>query len=460
MRRRWLTGTLPILVLLGCTAVPEPRIEEPSTALPAEDAAPPPAGSNVPQAPQAEQAEPSLGQPAVPDSAEASPLPEPAQEGGETAEVYAGGPRPVPGLRQAAVPLPLPQAAAPAKPPAAKKAPPPAARPLAAPTQGTPAPATAPPASENKPAPEPSRELLARKGDSVIIELEGRGWLFLGLPDKVRGISLAGTETDARRTRFTFKTQEYGEYDLRFQLQDNSRGVLRGEAARVRVLAEAQFQEQLGKAQAAAAAGAQAAAAPADPVRLQKAEKLFGAGAYELALPEYLGLYREADPLLNDRLAAIYAAKGELSAAEKYFEKNLEAPAPYAERAVQGLVRAALDQEDRERVLAQVPALLALRSADTGRELLAAARFLTAQGAHPAALELLTAFLGRYPGGPRLDQALFLLARLFELESPLRDVRKARDYYEKVYKDFPESEYAAEAHTRILYLDRYFFHVQ
>jgi len=452
MRRWWLTGTLALLVLLGCTAVPEPRSEEQSAAPPAEAAAPPPTEAQIPQA---EQAEPSLGQPAVPDSAEASPLPEPAQEGGEAAEVYAGGPRPVPGPRQAAVPLPLPQAAAPAKTPAAKKAPPPAA---AAPAAAVPAPAPA--ASENKPVPEPARELLARKGDSVIIELEGKGWLFLGLPDKVRGISLAGSETDARRTRFTFKTQEYGEYDLRFQLQDNSRGVLRGETARVRVLAEAQFQEQLVKAQAAAAAGAPLAAAPADPVRLQKAEKLFAAGAYELALPEYLGLYREADPLLNDRLAAIYAAKGELSAAEKYFEKNLEAPAPYAERAVQGLVRAALDQEDRERVLAQVPALLALRSVDTGRELLAAARFLTAQGAHPAALELLTAFLRRYPDGPRLDQALFMLARLFELESPLRDVRKARDYYEKVYQDFPESEYSAESHTRILYLDRYFFHVQ
>ena len=451
MRRWWLAATLPLLALLGCAAVPGPRTAEPSPAPPAEAVAPQPAGKPAPQAEQveqAEQAEPSLSRPAVPDPAEASPLPEPAQEGGDAAEVYAGGPRPVPSVRPAAAPLPLPQAAAPAKPPAAKKSPPP------------PKQAPAPAAAETKPAPEAARELLARKGDSVIIELEAKGWLFLGLPDKVRGISLAGSESDARRTRFTFKTQEYGEYDLRFQLQDNSRGVLRGETVRVRVLAEAQFQEQLAKAQAAAGAGTPLAPEPTDPVRLQKAEKLFAAGAYGLALPEYLGLYREGDPLLNDRLAAIYSAQGELGAAEKYFEKNLGAPAPYAERAVQGLMRAALDLEDRERVLAQVPALLALRSADTGKELLAAARFLTAQGAHPAALELLTAFLRRYPDGPRLDQALFMLARLFELESPLRDVRRARDYYEKVYTEYPESEYSAEAHTRILYLDRYFFHVQ
>ena len=59
-----------------------------------------------------------------------------------------------------------------------------------------------------------------------------------------------------------------------------------------------------------------------------------------------------------------------------------------------------------------------------------------------------------------MDRALFQLAQLYELESPLRNVRLARLYYRKLYEEFPESEYATEAHNRILYLDRYFFHVQ
>jgi len=403
---------------------------------------------------------------AEPSSAE---LPEPhASE--ESVEVYGGPPADQPAIggepatsgersiRGQARALPLPSAPAARKPAEVrKKASSPAeSAPKAPPIAGSPPKAGFAPqiagsaaATETRP-PGPGREVLARKGDTVVIDLEGRGWLLL--PGNNPGVSFTGSEAGTDRTTFSFRALEYGEYDLAFQLQDNSRGVARGEVVRLRVLPEEQFRGLLAAGQAAPESG--------DPERLQKAERLFAAGFYDLALPEYLGIYRDADPLLNDRLASIYLQLGEAAAAAKFYGRNLSAPPPYTDKAILGLVRAGLELGSPELVLEQLPALLELRTADIERELLAVARFAAGQGRYPLAFDLLSEYLRRYPRGAGMDRALFQLAQLYELESPLRDVRRAREYYRKVYEGYPESEYAAKARSRILYLDRYFFHVQ
>jgi tetratricopeptide (TPR) repeat protein len=446
------------LVGLGaCAGRPAGRSEKSTP--PEAAVAPPDSGEEVALAIPREEAEPS--------SAE---LPEPhASE--ESVEVYDGPPADQPAIggersiRGQAGALPVPSAPTARKPAEVrKKATSPAeSAPKAPPKAGSPQIAGSPPkagsapqiagsaaaAAETRP-PSPGREVLARKGDTVVIDLEGRGWLLL--PGNSAGVSFTGSEAGAERTTFSFKALEYGEYDLAFQLQDNSRGVARGEVVRLRVLPEEQFRGLLAAGQAAPESG--------DPERLHKAERLFAAGFYDLALPEYLGIYREADPLLNDRLASIYLQRGEAAAAAKFYDRNLSALPPYTDQAILGLVRAGLELGSPELVLEHLPALLELRTADIERELLAVARFVAGQGRYPLAFDLLSEYLRRYPRGAGMDRALFQLAQLYELESPLRDVRQAREYYRKVYEGYPESEYAAEARNRILYLDRYFFHVQ
>ena len=446
------------LVGLGaCAGRPAGRSEKSTP--PEAAVAPPDSGEEVALAIPREEAEPS--------SAE---LPEPhASE--ESVEVYDGPPADQPAIggersiRGQAGALPVPSAPTARKPAEVrKKATSPAeSAPKALPKAGSPpkagsaapqiagsaAAAAVAVAAETRP-PSPGREVLARKGDTVVIDLEGRGWLLL--PGNSAGVSFTGSEAGAERTTFSFKALEYGEYDLAFQLQDNSRGVARGEVVRLRVLPEEQFRGLLAAGQAAPESG--------NPERLHKAERLFAAGFYDLALPEYLGIYREADPLLNDRLASIYLQRGEAAAAAKFYDRNLSALPPYTDQAILGLVRAGLELGSPELVLEHLPALLELRTADIERELLAVARFVAGQGRYPLAFDLLSEYLRRYPRGAGMDRALFQLAQLYELESPLRDVRQAREYYRKVYEGYPESEYAAEARNRILYLDRYFFHVQ
>ena len=180
--------------------------------------APPDSGEEVALTIPREEAEPS--------SAE---LPEPrASE--ESVEVYAGPPADQPaiggepatrgerGIRGQARALPLPSApVAPSRKPAEvkKKASPPAesapkAPPIAAspPKAGSAAPqiagsaAAAAATTETRP-PGPGREVLARKGDTVVIDLEGRGWLLL--PGNSPGVSFTGSEAGTDRTTFSFR---------------------------------------------------------------------------------------------------------------------------------------------------------------------------------------------------------------------------------------------------------------
>jgi tetratricopeptide (TPR) repeat protein len=483
-RRAWpaVVGGLLLAGLMACAGSPEPQEQEPQEQEPQEQepqeqgqAQEQQQGQEPPQtelsvtAPAAQAG----GQAAVP----AAELPEPRAESPEvtagavgpsgmepetasSGQAAAGGPT--------VLPVPRPPAES-AKAPAEKT---PGARQPAKSAKSAPAPTAAPakpgPAvgaaskksAEKGPREREPREVLARKGDTVVIDLEGRGWLLL--PGDRRGVSFLGSETGPQRTSFSFKAQELGDFELGFQLQDNARGAATGEVVRLRVLPEEKFREMLApqKADLAVPAAAREAPESADPARLEKAERLFAGGFFDLALPEYLAIYREGDPQLNDRLAAIYLEKGEPAAAAKFYDRNLSAAAPYGRLAVVGLVRAGLAMASPELVLQHLPALLELPPAETRAELLDVARFAASQGSYPQAMELLTEYLRRHPRGVGLDEAYFQLARLYDLESPMRDVRLARDYYRRVYEDFPESEHAAEAHNRILYLDRHFFHVQ
>jgi tetratricopeptide (TPR) repeat protein len=460
----------------GCSSVARPEARPAAEEQQAAEAGQQPSEKTLPEqaapapASEEEQAGVSLGSPGAPEgAAEAGPgeLPEPGANALGDVEVYSKEAPSVPRQRIAEKPLPLPKAGAAPKS-AAPKAPPPTAAPGAdqgaaasaakAPAAKAPAPGSASTASQPaaSPAPVRLREVLARKGDTVSIEQEGGGWLFLGLPPAGRspGLLFLSSDTGGRRSTFSFKALEYGEYDLGFQLQDNSRGTLQNETVRLRVLPDEQFREAVAR-QAAAPEPA-----PVDPAQLEAAERLFNARAFDLALAEYLKLYRPADPLLNDRLAAIYAETGESEAAQKYYEKNLSAPAPYNERAEVGLVRAGVAQGSEELVREHMKGLLTVRSIPIGRELLDAARLLLERGRSGLAQELLLEYPRRYPRGAELDRAWFLLARLYETESQLRDLAKARQYYKKVYEVFPDSSYAAEAQARVRYLDRYFFIVQ
>ncbi len=340
----------------------------------------------------------------------------------------------------------------------------PAAAPAVAKPPDTSQPAVAKPAASSpQAAPPPSsipieeshRQLLARVDDPIAVELEGRGWMYLGTEgESGEGLAFLSGKSSGQSTSFGFRAEGLGEYTLVFQLQDHARGVLRNEIVHLQVLPEEQFSAALNK---------RTGSTPVSLVardRVEEAERLFERGEYELALIEFLKVYREGDPYLNDRLASCYAAAGEHLAAVKYYRQNLGFAGEYGDRAVLGLVRSSIALQDAELLTESLPSLLTLDSVRIEGELLEVAGLQIKERNYPAAVKILQEYLSRYPAGGRLDEAYYKLAQVYELDSSTRDLSRARDCYRILYERFPESRYAPRAGERYRYLERHFFLVQ
>jgi hypothetical protein len=299
------------------------------------------------------------------------------------------------------------------------------------------------------------REIYARTGDEVEIGLDGAGFVFLGFPagTPADGVSFKSKDLRDGKSYFKFKASRLGTYDLAFLQQDNVSGRSSKETVRVHVVSDADF------AAAVETPEAGAADQPPNPERgdPEYAEKLAALGKYEAALGEYLKGYREGDGKLNDRIASLYLLTGSDEAAEKYFRKNLSPAGPYSEKAVIGLVGIALDRKDAAGFLELLKPLLDVREANIEEPLIRAARFQQERGDAGLGLELVGQYLRRYPDGAHGDEADFIQAGLLEMDSPRRDIQKARDLYREILQRFPESPFAGPARDRLRYIEQHFY---
>jgi hypothetical protein len=358
--------------------------------------------------------------------------------------------RPIPQTPPVTVSLPMP--AAPTATMAASKPAPATPKPSPVPAV-TATPTAAPAASATK-----VREVFARVGDEIEIVMDGAGYLFLGFADRqTDSMTFKARSVKDGRTSFTFKALRLGTWDLDFQQQDAATGTSRVEGVRVVVLEEEEF---------AAAVQRQASGETSEVLsaletgRVEWAEKLVALGKARQAVAEYLKGYREGNPDLNDRIAALYAATDDEAAAEKYWKKNVGAAAPYGDRAVVGLARLAVGSGDLDGYLAWHRQLLAVTAEPIGDVLVDAALAARELGDAGLGIDLLAEYGRRYPDGARLDEAAFVTAQLLESESPFRDLKRSRDLYDALLRQFPESAHAAEASERLRYLDRHFFTVR
>ncbi|UCF98969.1 MAG: outer membrane protein assembly factor BamD [Spirochaetaceae bacterium] len=336
------------------------------------------------------------------------------------------------------------------------------ATPPAAPARRQPTESAVPFATRSQPIVE-QRELVARRGDPIAIDLEGSGWIFVGFKTAgesasadQRGIDYVSKRNLQGRTSFDFKAVDYGEYELSFQFQDNQQAVLRNQIVHLRILPDQDFAVAVERQQQGVHAGTAAVPGPA----IETADALFDLGEYELALIEYLRNMRSGDPYLNDRLAACYEITGEYQAAAKYYRQNLGLAGEYGDRAAVGLVRSSIALKDNGLLMEGMPFMVSLESAQIGAELLEVARFQTENQHLEVAIQALKQYIRRYPDGKSLDEVYYRLARIYEVDSPHRNLEAARDYYRLLYDLFPESRYADRAKERLNYLNRHFFLVQ
>jgi TolA-binding protein len=310
------------------------------------------------------------------------------------------------------------------------------------------------------PAADAVREVYARVGDEIEIVLDGAGYLFLGFADRqTDGMSFRARTVKDGRTSFTFKALGLGTWDLDFQQQDAATGTTRVEGVKVVVLEDADFAAAVQR-QAAGTGPAAGALADLETGRVEWAEKLVALGRAKQAIAEYLKGYREGDADLDDRIAALYAATGDGAAAGKYWLKNVGAAAPYGDRAVVGLARLAVTRGDLDGYLQWHRRLLAVVDEPIDDVLVDAALEARRQGDAGLGIDLLAEYGRRYPGGERLDEAVFVTAQLLEADSAFRDLKRSRDLYAALLAQFPESAHAAEAAERLRWLDQHIFIVR
>lgn len=361
-----------------------------------------------------------------------------------------------------AKPAPRQQPSSPAASPAAPQAKPAAAAapPAATAPSGTTAPA-APPAAAAR-----VREIYARQGDELQIGLEGRSFLFLGFPDsgpRNDGMSFKGKETKANKSTFTFKALALGDYDLEFLQQDNSTGRSVRETVRVHVVDDAAFAAVTsGRPGVAGGAAAQAAAAGAAGARgdYEHAEKLAALGAREAALEEFLKGYEDGNGWLNDRIATLYFAGGDVDAAEKYWARNIGLAGTPGEQGTLGMVRVALARDDQKGFMALLKPFLAIRELSIEEELIRATRLQQKSGVPGVGLDLAAEYARRFPTGRWRDESEWLAGQLLEAESPFRDLARAREVYRGLLATWPESSFAGRARERVRWIEEHFFTVR
>jgi TolA-binding protein len=302
------------------------------------------------------------------------------------------------------------------------------------------------------------REVYARVGDEIEIGLDGVGFLFLGFADRqTDSMTFKARAVKEGKTFFTFKALKLGTWDLDFQQQDNTTGATRIESVRVAVLEEADFAAAV---QRQTSQGGEAVSEAFEAGRLEWAEKLVALGKETAAIAEYLKGYREGNPDLNDRIAALYTRTGDGAAAEKYWRKNVGAASPWGDRAVVGIARLAIARGDLDGYLAWHRQLLAVSAEPIDDVLVDAALAARAKGDVGLGIDLLSEYGRRYPKGKRMDEAAFVTAQLLEAESPFRDLKSSRDLYAALLREFPESAHAPEAVERLRYLEQHFFTIR
>jgi tetratricopeptide (TPR) repeat protein len=302
------------------------------------------------------------------------------------------------------------------------------------------------------------REIYARQGDTLQVGLDGVGFLFLGLPDaQSDGMSFKSKENRDNRTLFSFQALKLGTYDLDFLQQDNMAGKTSRETVRVHVVSDQDFNSAV----AAPASSPDAATGdPGDTGDPLFAQKLATLGSYQAAVAELLKGYREGNPGLNDQIASLYMRMGSYDAAEKYYARNLTPATDYTPRAVIGLVRVAVVQDDQQALLSYLKRFLAVSDSAAEEPLIQAVRMEKNRAEIGMALSLAGEYVKRYPSGTWRDEADYLTAQLLESDSQFRDIARAQQLYRDIVTGHPESPYADPARQRVLYIDRHFFQVR
>jgi hypothetical protein len=292
--------------------------------------------------------------------------------------------------------------------------------------------------------PSNAREVHANPGDDIEVSFSRDGWIFLGFakPSDSKAISFISRKTQANQTFFNFKANAEGIYDLIFSRQDNSSGNDTRENVRVYV---------------DPALGAGASTKSQANIEGKTADELYNAQMYKEALAKYLENNSESSPFLNDRIAELYKKTGSADLAAKFWQKNIEIPGDFADKAVVEIAKLYTEKKDQPGLEKFVSQLAGTEGIPYERYIALIARYLDKSGENASDISIIRSFIAGHSDAANVDEFYFMLGKLYEKDTPVRDLHKSMMYYKKVCNEYPESYFFDAATERINYLNRYFF---
>ncbi len=269
-----------------------------------------------------------------------------------------------------------------------------------------PADTAVPPAGDGDAVDDALAELTAEidEGNRIAVELPGTGWIFLGAP----GVEFIEKVTTPGGESFILLVNEGpGTYRLAFQRQDFSAGTTEeGD-----VIVDAVPQDETGTE-------LPDGTVPAEPIEPEEPET-----------PELTEELTEEEPVASP---------------DEPSDPQIESPEPpgITETSPLALLDDAVSRDDPEEAEA------------------AAARIIE-QGDVADALRFLESYVNSFTGDDEWRAALLMvLARMYETDPDVRNMRKALGLYNRVIDDFPLSGYREEAGERTRYINRHFIEIR
>ena len=343
------------------------------------------------------------------------------------------------------------------------------------------------------PPPSPQRSFQVEVGGMASIPFVGTGWTYLGERDGKDGILYDSRRFEGAGALFTLLGSKLGEYNLRFLRQDLQNGTTTEELVHLSVLPKGSLLPSAGSQ--ALSQGSLASAGAGSPPQGAVASQGPAAGssasgsAPAPTAPAPTAPASQGGVLQSAQLASTQAAQVAQSAqalAGSLASKSASgapggstspaAPSVAATPASTSLVApsagaASLAAAPTPASPAGAEAPPAAGSSATASQVpppapgspeayLATARAEYAAGRAATTIAAAQSYLSLSPQGPAADEALWLEAQAYELNSSSRDVAKALGLYRQIVGAWPRSQFWSGANDRAAYIQRFYFDIR
>lgn len=257
----------------------------------------------------------------------------------------------------------------------------------------------------------PSRSVQLLNGQYLQVEYPGNGWIYIGEENNTTNMRYFGKKISENKLIFTLKSQKEGECILHFYRLDTLTNKYIDDLLQVQIL----------------------------PTENKSSEIVI---APEYKYPEITYVQVEENEVIEDIEESTYD--------EEIGDLDATIPMEVTENVIDSSFEPEVQIiEDNESIDTQNL---------TADELLSLANEAYDNKEYEQSLSYLDSFFDI--ATLQIDEALFLQGKVYEANSNIKDIKKARESYQEIIDSYKQSPLWSNANKRIIYLDRIYFQIR